>query len=409
MGQVLRRLIGCQGSIQLVTALSAMAQREEEQKSQDLSYENYLAIYSLYAPGHQAEEFAQVIQRMAETIYTWKKIVYLPVSVTDEITQMRRFSSPRKVYQKIYQLVGVDAVDELYLGTNWQPNNQLLMNAYPRSYKICYGDGLGIYYADKPKDFNTQASIGNTITRSLGQNARVTVSLMRKFIGLGTPLVRNSFDYGYFLLPHITDSTPSMRFAPSERRYFLDILNQLTTLVDQDYADFLYKSIAGSSVAVLLGSNFSESKRMSQDSEISAYKMFLRQGGIEEKSVILVKPHPRDDHQKLEKLKVALSDIFHQVIILNQPEFFYLPFEIFFIKVLEPCRSAGNELRVFALSSACLSIKVLFDLDSHIGFGEEIVRIYFDPEFVAGRLQLEDDLKRSLTKIGQSRIPLIYS
>lgn len=74
--KVLKRLVTCQGSIQLVTALSVLSYREKEQQL-GCEYENYLVIYDLYAPLGQIDAFAAFIRRMAELICDWKEIAYI--------------------------------------------------------------------------------------------------------------------------------------------------------------------------------------------------------------------------------------------------------------------------------------------------------------------------------------------
>lgn len=46
--KLVKRIITCQGSIQLVTALSVLSYRDE-QRGLGYEYENYLVIYDLYS------------------------------------------------------------------------------------------------------------------------------------------------------------------------------------------------------------------------------------------------------------------------------------------------------------------------------------------------------------------------
>ena len=71
----MKRLWGCQGSIQLVTGLAAA--RKTSVIPQNSSVDNYLVIYQTMAPESQCAEFVQAIERMAGALEAWHKIVYL--------------------------------------------------------------------------------------------------------------------------------------------------------------------------------------------------------------------------------------------------------------------------------------------------------------------------------------------
>ena len=73
--KLVKRIVTCQGSIQLVTALSVLNYREQEQIN--YQYENYLVIYDLNSPPGQIDAFAAFIKKMAQLIYDWKTIVYI--------------------------------------------------------------------------------------------------------------------------------------------------------------------------------------------------------------------------------------------------------------------------------------------------------------------------------------------
>jgi hypothetical protein len=149
-------------------------------------------------------------------------------------------------------------------------------------------------------------------------------------------------------------------------------------------------SIGNAPVSVLLTSNLSEASRMSLKNEISAYRQFLISEGIKQNSMLVIKPHPRDDINKIQKLKHALSNLYTEILVLSEPDLFFLPFEVFFAEAfVKPDLTLTNEVRVFATSSACLSLRLLFNVPSVVGFGEHITPQFFYKEYVTGRLKHE--------------------
>ena len=57
-----RRVVVCQGSIHLITALSAIAHHEASRKdTQNKQSQDYLAILDLFVPGEKDAEFARLI------------------------------------------------------------------------------------------------------------------------------------------------------------------------------------------------------------------------------------------------------------------------------------------------------------------------------------------------------------
>ena len=58
-----------------------------------------------------------------------------------------------------------------------------------------------------------------------------------------------------------------------------------------------------------------------------------------------------------------------------------------------------SQIKIFAVSSACLSLKYLFSFPVFLGFGESIVTEYFNESYVLRRLGHEQELKQELEKI----------
>ena len=398
--QPIKRIITCQGSIQLMAALSAMTFRDQQQPNSSIKYENYLVIYELYSPDKQHLAFAEFITKIAESFCSWTKIIYLSPDLVDSFFQRINSNSPKKLYQSVYDLIGVESANEIYLCRNWQFTNSLLLNAYESATKICYGDGIGLYFSEnsavsRQPDF--QLKIDGFIDW-LGWKFHGLEQRFRKAFNLKTTLKQIQFDIGYFVLPDIFGEVPPMPTIILDRSNLLNIFRRFTHLLDTNYVSSLKQETSNSSISILLTSNLSEAKRLSQQDEIFAYREFLISHGIRSNNVLLIKPHPRDDIHKIQLLKAELSDLYQKVIIIEQPELFFLPFEILFLQTFSEILSSV-EIRVFAVSSACLSLKLLFDVPSFIGFGDELTLRLFDPDYAEARSEHEKILLQAIARL----------
>ena len=390
---LIKRIVTCQGSIQLVTALSVLNYREQEQSSD--RYENYLVIYDLNSPPDQIDAFAALIKEMAQLICDWKKIVYITPQQMKDLASKSSSTKPSLYFKTVHELVGTDITDEIYLSRNWQFGNQLFTNAYHSAKKICYGDSIGIYFAPDSKAFFLPQSLPKQLLTKLFKS----VDRTRTILG-STVLQSVDFDRGYFTLPYILGENPPMPVTVTDKASLLEVFIQLKSLLDRDYISQLRQQIGDAPVSILLTSNFSEAGRMSLEREIDAYRKFFNNRKIDPGSVLIIKPHPRDNIQKMVALSQALRGVFGKIFVLAETKLFFIPFEVFFTAAfLEQDLKLTNKVEVFAFSSACLSLKLLFDVPSFVGFGTEITNEFFTQDYAPGRIKHERDLQAALTKI----------
>lgn len=332
---------------------------------------------------------------MAQLICTWKKITYLSSE------QMKTLSSkvnpnPSAYFQTVHELVGTDSADEIYLSRNWQFSNQLFTNAYRSAEKICYGDSIGIYFAPDSQAFFLPQSLPKQLLTKLSGSFNLTKSMLGY-----TVLQQIDFDRGYFSLPEILGEKPPMPVTVTDNASLLKIFKQLKSLLAQDYIYQLRQQIGDAPVSILLTSNFSEAGRMTLEQEIEAYREFLlnQEEDGDRRTILIIKPHPRDSSAKIKLLSNNLAE-FSQIIILTEKNLFFIPFEVFFTTAfLDDNLKLTNQVKVFAFSSACLALKLLFNVPSFIGFGSEITNKFFAQDYAPGRIKHEQDLKMALTKI----------
>jgi len=397
-----KRVVTCQGGIQLVAAVAALETREQEQQRRDVEYEDYLVIYDLYAPDPQLPQFARAVERMARALRNWKSIAYFSREQMVEFDQQLTFATRPQVYQRIRDLVGVDKADEIYLCRNWQFGNRLMLNVYRDALKVCYGDSIGIYFSEayfSPAVPKNGKPLKATVTDQL---RRIKHSLQSRLTGNET-LVRDvvldeiQFDIGYFLLPEILGETPPMETRLVNKTTTGEIFRKLARALDPDQIAAQYGYLATRPAVILMTSNFSEASRMSGEKELVAYREFLENLQLPRESTLIVKPHPRDGEEKVRELGRVLSDMFAHVVLLTDLNLFFIPFEVFLIQTfLGEDQTAPRNLKVITFSTACLSLPILFDIRPVIGFGNEIVRTSFFDDYISGRLQHEHDLESAM-------------
>lgn len=390
--KLVKRIVTCQGSIQLVTALSVLDYRENKRDR----HEDYLVIYDLNSPSGQDDAFAAAIVEMARTMGNWQKIIYITARQMKLLASKIDSTNPKTYFREVHQLVGTNSADEIYLSRNWQFSNQLFTNAYQSAEKICYGDSIGIYFAPDSRAFFLPQSLPKQLLSKLFKKSRDRTKAI-----MGTTVLQPiDFDRGYFSLPEILGEKPPMPVTVPDTASLVKIFRRLTSLLDPDYITRMRQQIGTASVSILLTSNFSEAERMTLQQEIEAYREFLQQQACSDRAILIIKPHPRDSSEKMQVLGNTLQDLFSQIIVLSDTSLFFIPFEVFFTAVfLDRNLQLTNKVRVFAFSSACLSLKLLFDVPSFIGFGSEIINKFFAPDYAPGRIKHERDLTMALTKI----------
>ncbi|PPS43576.1 polysialyltransferase family glycosyltransferase [Chroococcidiopsis sp. TS-821] len=399
--KTIKRLVACFGSIQLATALSVLSYRAKEQQELNYVYEDYLVITPLFAPQGQNEEFAAFIEKMAKSIHSWKKIVYLSLEKTKSLTDKINASNVSEVAKLVRDFVGVECPEEIYLARTWNTENQLLMNVYEAAEKICYGDGIGIYFSHAaflPQNTSPEATLSlSNLYKNFKKQIKGVLPKKKKFR-------KQEFDIGYFSLPYAFGEVPPMETVVLDRsvyiKTFQTLRKALDNLIDADYINKLKAAIQNYSVSVLLTSNFSEAHRMPVEKEIKAYREFLLTQGIPSNSILLIKPHPRDSKEKILQLQSELNDLYAKIILLNEEFLFYLPFEVLFMELfLKFDLTQSQTPKIFTFSSACLTLEFLFVAECIVGFGKEIVEKYFYPEHREGRIKHEVDLQSTISEV----------
>jgi hypothetical protein len=400
--KIIKRLVACFGTIQLITALSVLSYRKKEQQELNVKYEDYLVITPLWAPQGQTNEFVAFIEKMARSTCSWEKIVYISYEQIMLITKTLNSFNVSKVYSLIREQIGIENPNEIYLSREWRPENQILMDIYKSAEKICYGDGIGLYFSQSafPSPSSLQNSHVSLKTRYASLKKKLKALVLQK-----RALTSQEFDIGYFSLPYAYGEIPPMKTVVLDKIVYLETFQRfretLGSLIDINYVNKLRTNIQDAPTSILLTSNFSEAAgRMSLENEIAAYREFLETQGVPPNSVLLIKPHPRDSKLKIRKLQSALSDLYLDIIVLSEEFLFYLPFELLFMEVfLNPDSTKIQTPRIFTFSSACLTLELILNAKCTLGFGSDIVNKFFYEEHITSRIKHETDLQSTIREI----------
>ncbi|WP_146435649.1 polysialyltransferase family glycosyltransferase [Blastopirellula retiformator] len=383
--------------MQLASAIAAMwstSGRSERNRT----CENHLLIHDLAAPAEQREEFAACIRTLAEQVEKWKSIQYVqPPTVPEFQAAMRRPSVPSM--QALADIFDIHACDELYVGQVEKPFSVAMRCLLSGSRQISYGDGIALNFSNiyyNPREFHKGK------LRRYGKRAIAQLKVQwkrlrgRPFTPIYAPpkpdeyrlLLKNMFDQR---LSDVGSLDPEL---------FVELFNSFAThLPDQaPVADEQLRELeqhAGSNVA-LLTSNFAETGRTSLDGEVDGYLQLLDQLPQGDGVALIIKPHPRDSYEKIDRIKAAASARYERTICLNDPWTFYLPFESLYAKYLA---ASQRPTYVASVSSACISLELLYGQECLLGFGENFVEREFVPLWAPLRQVHEADLQRIVRSI----------
>ncbi len=380
MGKTKYRVITCQGTIQLVSAICAVLLRD---KRRTTNFKNILVVYDLYCPQCQIEFFFKTIVEMAQTIMDWERVIYFAPEDLNVALQFQDDEKSLKSY--ILSKITAPSVDEIYLGTDVHPSNLAMIKAFPEAYRVCFGDGLGIYI---PSNYSYLTR--NEPSLASAQQKSFWNWLKRKFSEKYSRAYK-TFDEGYFVFPDIYKKRPPFPFKLVPKELVRDIFSKMEPILDRNEVDILLDKLRGKNVTVLMTSNFSEAQRMSLDSEIEAYKRFISDQQNSSDNVLIIKPHPRDDLSKINKLIEALDDLFDYVLCMKDDILPYIPFELFLQK-LQATSPPPQNICVCTFSTSFISLKLLFNVETKIGFGSTLVSEFFFAHSAEDRIKHETDL-----------------
>ncbi|HEX4049629.1 MAG TPA: polysialyltransferase family glycosyltransferase [Steroidobacteraceae bacterium] len=375
------RLIVCQGTAQLVTAVAAL-HRHQATLGPDGGRgrpRDHLLICGLAVAESQTQAFTRVIEQMAALLHPFSTISRLDDSdLAHVLRKARRASSSAEIAALLRQATGIGNVDEVFAVRDWQACNILAFNAFPEAIHICYGDSVGVYL---PRGFMA----GRPAVRS-----RIT-GVLRRFLSSRSALfLTPRVDTSYLLLPGAFGMPPGGQVIRTEAAPLRDLFTHLGPLLDGVALDHLRARSMGRPVWVLMGSNFSEQGMMTPQAELAAYRDWIAALDPDPGAVLLIKSHPRDRTGKREHLEEQMRGLFSEILSADSVGSAYLPVEALLINLMP----IAADLRTLTVSTACLATTFVVGSRTEIGFGDQLVAKYVVANRRRERCQHESDLRR---------------
>lgn len=376
---------------------------------------SHLFIYDLSAPEDQIEDFAACIQGLADSCEKWASI---RIVSDDECGRaqaaLKDGADACKVLLK--EFTGEERVDQLYIGPNGRPVTKFLRAATTGAEKVNFGDGLALnftmdYY--RP-DFYPQ-HVGRHVGGEAGGKKKTLKSRLKRLERIVKHWVRGAAEEENARTPTAPAPLPPRPFDTHcllLKNLFNEQLDEVLDIDPACFKELFARFAAGfeskvpvaaqrlrglqedrTSVSILLTSNFSETQRMTLEGEIEGYLRLLDQMQHGPDQALLIKPHPRDSHEKIKQLRSAVDGRYGQVILLDDPWSFYVPFESLFDKYFCEAGVARSNVEAATVSSACLSLEYLYAQPCVLGFGADIVTKHFSENWQPLRHIHEEDLE----------------
>ncbi len=342
-----------------------------------------LVIHDLASPASQEQQFFDVITQAASSLHHWADIVRLP-----------RGCQSRQAASSLSQALIAGSPSELWLSSFPTPGSDLLRGLFPAAKRVVYGDGIGVHFT--PAYFLPDPP----------GPVRGACELLMRWL----PAIRSGpttvaagdrrIDEYRLLLPGLFDE-PSPPHVRIERDAFLRLFQKLGAMpetgIDAVVSQLRSTIAAADRVLLLLTSNYSETGRMSRQVEISGYLNMVREARPTRNALVVVKPHPRDSRQKIDRLARMLRQSW-SVVALNDSQTAYLPFEAVISRAVRDIPGLQSRLTGLCVSSSCLALEYLYGIRCIVGFGNPTAG-GFAKRWRRHRMQHEIDLRRALERI----------
>lgn len=402
-----RRIVAVQGTAQLASAVVAMRAGDRAVGTPAV---NHLLVHNLSCPADQAEEFAGCIARLARRAADWATIRHL---AADELAALQRRHATdglAAAASMVAEATGAAEADEVLLGQNLLYLNHLVDRAHPRAVKACYGDGVGLNFSAgyfRPPEFDAGwRGLGRRLERAVRRRTHRWTGAMPPPPQGAKPGHAVAFDRHYLLLANRFDSRVDdyvQLEAEEFRRLFAAFVPEIDAAIAAAGDPLALPLGRAARVVVLLTSNFSETARMGRADEVEACVAAAVAAGGGAGSLLVVKPHPRDSRDKIRLIAAAAARHFAEVVCLDDPWTFHLPFESIYERWFLRDERVRQATRVVCTSSAGLSLEALYDQPVEVLFGERIVRRLFAHNWRSLRVRHEADLRRIISEIRAAR------
>lgn len=295
---------------------------------------NFRRIVVLRQNWLKADSFRRMTET-CETLLSSSDVEF--VSVDEKIWESLIISFPEKIgidrdsYDEIELIYPHDVVT-----TSVEDLNKCLDN--PKL--ICFGDAMGTVYSKSKVD--------------PPRNLLHRLSMRRKTTSQDVNRIFRETRLFHLILPILNTeiNTTNVVIQVPDRKSIRLNISELTKGIEGELVDFLQKETSERS-AILCLDNLSEGNFLSLDKEIEMYVDFVHELGSDVEK-IFVKPHPLDEHNKVDLIKARA--ISHDVVEIPF-EFSRIPLELWPIEVFKGV--------VSSMSGPNLSLRYLHNFPVH--------------------------------------------
>lgn len=375
-----KKLLAVQGPLQFIAGYIAMKWYENINRGSENS-ESVLLMYDFLMPENIEPEFVNVITKLA-SLQKWHSIIFISNTDMTEIMKGKYTGCIKKL--KI--AIGESEFDEIYLARDYCGNGSpLIVNAYPDSSRITYGDSLGLV--------GNEAIFNNFNWRS---PVRSILSLCKKtLLGFlyGSP-EKFAFDAAVLTLPQDWSGNylNYVQLMVPEKSHVVNTLMAIyANLIDlSTYCNSLLKHNNSDNKFLFLLSNLSASGLMSEINEISLYLEIIKQTATKD-SIIYIKPHPRSALTVLKAIVERLEDEY-QIIVIDHAELLRYPIELW-VALLQNC----TIIPIF--STSAVNLKYIYDKEVILPLDDYKIATYFYQNQISYVSKLHSMVSQSISRL----------
>lgn len=335
-----KRLLAVQGPQQFIAGLIAM-EWYGEQTAPEEHYYSVLLMYDFMMPSHLEQDFVNVINALAATS-VWQKKVFICGA---DMGQMMR-GPYLGATEKLRNYLGETAFDEVHIGRDFcGDGSPLILNAFPNSTRILYGDAFGLVGNEALSDvFNWRTPFQATLD-FLKLFVKKTVYGTHRKLAFDTAVLTLPLDWSGHYLDKLPLMVPSKDFVTTKVGKIGTSLAALNA-----YQDVL---VANSEQKYLfLLSNLSASGYMDEDAEIELYCEIIIEIAPSD-TCIFLKAHPRAHEKILNAVVARLRNRYENIKIIDDVKLSMLPVELW-VKLLR------QSTIVPIFSTSAINLKYLY-------------------------------------------------
>ena len=259
--------------------------------------DNYLAL--IHPHGYERWADNAVMKYMSTTACGWCGVYPL----INFLSSRHKTASYTSQVQQVQKTIGSHNIERIFLGSDIDPQNQLLAASLGLNSFIRYEDGLCSYYNENRRRSFSDALFHKAKIWGLEKLSGINSNL---YINTSTASASKAGTADYMYKPQLLQ-----RYSPKA----VEITQQDMHAALADLAAHnLLKPVLTSSSVLYLSQPLVEKKLFTLEDELSCLKTLLKP--LEADSVLLYKPHPNDSRSKIDYFRQHLP----QMVIFDSIE-----------------------------------------------------------------------------------------